>query len=143
MKKTLVIAAFAAVMFSAPGFAQAGNNHRGYNQPHHYSYGHNRYYDYRPNHRYGRHDRHYYRHHSSRHHLRDGLKVAAGALLIGSIIHAANHHKRERVVVRRRVEPTRSSDYWYRIDNEGQCVEVRLNREGQEVWTYVDPAYCD
>ena len=143
MKKYLVISAFAAVLLSESGFAEARDQHRGYYKPQH-SYGQNRHYGYN-RHRYGRYDRRYghrYSHHSSRHHIRDGLKVAAGALLIGSIIHAASNHKRERVVVRRRAAPVRSSDYWYRIDNEGECVEVRLNREGQEVWTYVDPSYC-
>ncbi|MFT5351475.1 MAG: hypothetical protein ACI9MF_002298, partial [Gammaproteobacteria bacterium] len=86
--------------------------------------------------------RHGYRNQHSRHHGHDAWKYAAGALVIGSIIHAANRPRNDRVVVQRRVVPSRSSEFWYRIDTDGQCVEVRRNSQGQEVWTYVDSSNC-
>lgn len=102
----------------------SGNQYRGRQNARHYSY--------RP-------DR--YSHHSSRHDVRSGLKVVAGALVLGSIIHAVNDNHRERVVYRTRA-PVARRDYWYRVDGDGQCVEVQLNSRGEEVWTYTDPSYC-
>lgn len=159
MKKYLIISIIVAVFLSASGFAEARNHNSGHQNGNHNSYGYNQNYGNNRHNRNGRYNRSYNRNygrhngnryygnrysgHSSRHHLRDGLKFAAGALLVGSIIHAASNNKRDRVVVQRRSTSVRNSNYWYRVDNEGQCVEVRLNQQGQEVWTYVDPSYCN
>ncbi|MFT5139333.1 MAG: hypothetical protein ACI9H8_000824 [Lysobacterales bacterium] len=133
MKKQITISLLSAALLLSAGLAQAGD--RG-NRNGHYSNNSNRHYGYQP--------RHYnhrgYRHRSGNRH--NAWKYAAGALVIGSIIHSANRPRNDRVVVQRRIEPSRSSDYWYRVDTDGQCVEVRLNRQGQEVWTYVDSSYC-
>ena len=149
MKKHIVIAIIATVMFSAAGFAEAGGRNHGYRSGHHYgydshSYGRHQSSHYRgySNRRYNRHYRQggYYRHHG-RHDYYKGLKIAAGAVVLGSLIHSINSDHRDRVVYRtRRTTPV--SNQTYRVDSEGQCVEVSLNQQGQEVWTYVDSSYC-
>jgi hypothetical protein len=69
------------------------------------------------------------------------LRVLAGAALLGTVIHAINHDRRERVVHRtQRVSPRRAGHFI--LDEQGQCVEVTTNSRGQEVWTYVDSSYC-
>lgn len=102
-------------------------------------------------HRYSQYSSGYNRHrrHNNRHELRKGLKVAAGVLVLGSVIHAiANNNRRydsrssSSVRVDPQPYPNTRQDYWYRIDSEGQCVEVKLNQYGQEVWTDTDNAYC-
>ena len=145
MKKDIVIAVIATVFLGAAGFAEGSHGDRGYRNGHHNGYSSSRHYRYDNryrSHHYNRGYRHgrYYRHRSHHDHYK-GLKIAAGAVVLGSLIHAINSDRRERTVYRtRRVEP--SGDYWYRVDSEGQCVEVRLNQKGQEVWTYVDGSYC-
>jgi hypothetical protein len=143
MKKHIVLAVLASALLGAASFAEAGNGNRGYRNGHHNGYSSIRYghYPTRNHHGYAR--RSHYRHGDYRghHDYHKGLRIAAGAVVIGSLIHAINHDRRERVVYRtRRVAP--GSDYWYRVDTDGQCVEVRLNQQGQEVWTYVDSSYC-
>ena len=142
MKKQIIIMLVTGLLVVA-GVAEAGDrSHRNGHRANH-SYSSNRYYGYQPRHyRWYGYGHHNYGHHSSRHHLRDGLKFVAGALVLGSIIHAATDSRRDRVIVRSRPAPSIVSDYWYRIDNDGQCVEVQLNRQGQEVWTYVDSSNC-
>ncbi len=144
MKKQIIITLVSMGLLAMAGMAEAGDRHHRYGHHSNHSYSSNHYYGYQPRH-YNRYDYRYrsYGHHSSRHHLRDGLKVVAGALILGSIIYAATDSRRDRVIVRRRPAPSNNTDYWYRIDNDGQCVEVRLNRQGQEVWTYVDSSYCN
>lgn len=143
MKKQIIITLISTGLLVSAGLAEARDrgHHNGYRS--HHSYSSNYHFGYQPRHYSHLDYRHnYYRHHSGRHHLRNGLKIAAGALVLGSIIHAASNSRRDRVIVRRRPTPSRNSDYWYRVDNDGQCVEVRLNQKGQEVWTYVDSSYC-
>lgn len=135
-----------AAAFSATVTAQAGDRghrdgydrHYGYTQQRHYGYTSQRHYRHVPRGQYRR----AYHHDHGRHALRSGLKVAAGAVLLGTIIHSIHDNRRDRVVYRTRTVAPRN-DIYYRIDPDGQCVEVTHNRQGQEVWTYVDPAYCD
>ena len=142
MKKQILITLLATALLGMASAAQAGDRHRG-----HYN-GHNNHHGYARHHygsfHYGR-SHHYrpYRYYGYRqgHHDRyDGLQIAAGALVLGSIIYAAGSDRRHNTVYRTR--PVASSRNDYRVDSEGQCFEVSLNRQGQEVWTYVDSSYC-
>ena len=150
MNKTFISTLISVLLLSFAGMAQAGERHdgRGY-QSHgrHVSVSHYRgpsrsqyrgrqfavQRGYAP---------HHYRHHSSHHDVRNGLKVVAGALVLGSIVRAVNNSHRERVIYRTRTPVGDQDQYWYRVDSDGQCVEVRLNSLGQEVWTYTDPYHC-
>lgn len=153
MKKMIVIATVATAMLAASGFAEAngnGRNHRGvHHQPrHHYAPARhvNRHFRQQRYARQGRQHaryerRHGYRNHYRRHDHRRGLRIAAGAIVLGSLIHAINHDRHERVVYRTRQTATR--DYGnYLLDSDGQCYDVSTNNQGQEVWTWVDPSYC-
>ena len=148
MKKSIIITIVTASLMFFAGFAEAGN--RGHHNGHYSknSYGSSRHYGYRPQpylrhgYRYG-YGHGYYGHHGAVHDFRDGLKIVAGALIMGSVIQAVSNSRQEREFIRRRSVPTTRSDYWYRLDNEGQCVEVSENSQGQEVWTYVDQSYCN
>lgn len=146
MNKHIVIAVIATVFLGAAGFAEARNGDRGYRNGHHNGYSSSRHYRYdnrRRSHYYNRGSRHssYYRR-SGHHDHYKGLKIAAGAVVLGSLIHAINSDRRERVVYRTR-QTVPANDYWYRLDSEGECVEVRMNQQGREVWTYVNSSYCN
>lgn len=137
--KAILTALVTGLLLSAAGTAQAGD--RGYRD------GHGRFYGYTPARQYRHAPRHQYRSnyrrpygHQGRHDSRRGLKIAAGAVLLGAVIHSIHHDNRRERVVYRTVAPR--GDIWYRVDQDGQCVEVSQNRYGQEVWTYVDPSYC-
>jgi hypothetical protein len=152
MKAKIVITLVAIALLGLAGTANAGNRHfshrdghyRGHPVPHHYRayrapvvryHGHRHYRSY-PRVHFG-----YYGHHDH-----DAWKVAAGAVLLGSIIHSASHDRGTRVVYRERAYPvsrTPVADIWYRTDSAGDCFEVRTNTQGDEVWTLVDPGYCD
>lgn len=152
MKTKIVITLAAIALLGLAGAAAAEDRHygyrdghyRGYATPHHYRpyrhhgasyYGHRYYRPYSRVH-YG-----YYGHHDH-----DAWKVAAGAVLLGTIIHSASHERGSRVVYRERVQPvsrTPGTDRWYRTDSGGDCFEIRYNTRGDEVWTLVDPGYCD
>jgi len=141
LNKSIVVTMLATLLACTAGLAQAdGRGHRGGHgvqhgyAPRHFAYAPRRHYA--PAYHHDHHDHH------GRHALRTGLKVAAGAIIVGSIIHAINDDRRDRVVYRTRTVAPRD-DYYYRIDPKGQCVEVTHNSRGQEVWTYVDPAYCN
>ena len=136
MKKQIVITLLVTAFLGTAGIAQAGDWNRGH---HNQSRGHHN--QYRTH--YNRHYRQYrnYGYRRGRHHHHNGLKIAAGALILGSAIYAANNNWRRNVAYRSRpVAINRGS--WFRVDSDGQCVEVTLNRQGQEVWTYVDSGYC-
>ena len=139
MKKQIVITLLLTTFLGTAGTAQARDWNRGHHNGHHSSYGYARHHG---NHHYSRYRHHGYYGYTRRHHDHyKGLKIAAGALILGSAIYAANNNwRRNAVYVSRPVASNR--DYWYRVDTDGQCVEVRLNRQGQEVWTYVDSSYC-
>ena len=145
MKKQIVLTVLAIALLGATGFAQAGD--RGYRNGHDNGYRsarNNRHYAY-TNRNYRRQS---YRHQSYRHYNRHhdhykGLKIAAGAVVLGSLIHAISSDRHDRVLVRRTVRSSPAGDFWYRVDSDGQCVEVTLNSQGQEVWTYVDSSYCN
>lgn len=156
MNKQLVITVMAAALLAASGFASADNGRRGHHGPYHgghYSYGYERHrvrrhyrprHHYRPVYHHGYHHGYRHGHHHGRHELRKGLKIAAGAILLGSVIHAASDHRRDRVVVRKRVTRAPSHDDGYFVrDQEGECYEVTTNRDGEEVWTWVDQSYCN
>lgn len=135
MKKQFIITLFATALLSMASVAQAGNSHRGHYGGHYRGHS---------SHHYGRAYRHHgYRRHGRRHHNNhDGLKIVVGALVLGSLIHAVSNNQRRQVVYS---SPTArlSKEYWYIVDSNGQCVEVRLNERGNEVWTYVDSSYCN
>ena len=149
MKKQIILTLMATALLATAGIAQAGNSNRGH---HNYQ---NRGYTHGNNHRnyarnewrynnhnyYGRsyrHGGHGYNYGHHRHH--DAWKYAAGAVILGSIIHAANNRPSQTVY--RTVRSAPAVDRRYRLDTDGLCVEVSLNRENQEVWTYVDSSYC-
>ncbi len=146
MKKQIVITLFATVLLALSGMTEARDSnrgHRGYQSNHAgsgYSNKHARRH-YRGNHY---RNRHYgYNRHGRRHHgLNDGLKYAAGAIVLGSIIHSISRSQPRQVTYRSQPAVT-GQDYWYRVDSEGQCVEVRLNQQGREVWTYVGSSNCN
>ena len=146
MKKQIVIAVLASALMGSAGFAEAGDRDRGYRGGHHKSHAAHRYYGrherrHRDYYRQVRHRRHHYGYYNRHHDHYKGLKIVAGAALIGGVIHAINRAPRERIVYRT-VRPVQRGNYHYRLDTDGQCVEVSYNRQGQEVWTYVDPSYC-
>jgi hypothetical protein len=136
-RKLILTTLATSLLLAAAGTAQADD--RGYRDGYgrHHAYSQQRHYRHAPQ----RHYRQAYHHDHGRHALRSGLKVAAGAVILGSIIHSINDDRRDRVVYRTRSIAPRS-DLYYRIDPDGQCVEVSHNQRGQEVWTYVDPSYC-
>lgn len=137
-RRTVLTATVLVTALCAATVAQAGDRgHRdGYGRHHGYTY--QQHYRHVPRRPYRR----AYHHDHGRHALRSGLKIAAGAVLLGTIVHAIHDDRRERIVYRTRAVSPRH-DVYYRIDPDGQCVEVTYNRQGQEVWTYVDPAYCN
>lgn len=133
MKRSLVLTIAVTAILAWSSVAQAGG-YRG-----HGGYGH-----YRPHHTV------YYGHHG--HHgdsdLVEGLAIATGVVVLGSIIYGIHQQNRQaQASYPQAGYPTPPAApvpaYWYRIDGEGRCVQVTLNSEGREVWTYVDPAYCN
>jgi len=150
MKKRIILTLVTTALLATAGIAQAGNSNRGHQSYQNRGYSHsNHHRNYARNERRYRNNRYYghayrrgghgyynYGHHG--HH--DAWKYAAGAVILGSIIHAANNRPPKTVYRTTRSAPSR--DQRYQLDSDGQCVEVSLNREGQEVWTYVDSSYC-
>ncbi len=160
MRKQIVIALFATALLTIAGVTQAKDSDRGHRSNHSrgHSSGHHQSKHFRNHNRRGKH--YYggaYRHHGYRpysyghrgyrpygyghHGYSNGLGYVAGALVVGSLIHSINHRQPSQIVYRSK-PVSRAQDYWYRVDSDGQCVEVRMNRDGQEVWTYVDASYC-
>jgi len=142
VKKQIAVALVTSALLGIAGTTQAGNSERdqygrfsGGHDRNHYSYG--GHFNDRMNHQ-GK-NRH---HHHGHDDFGDGLAIVAGVLVLGSIIHAMNHDA-SRHVGQQPVPPGPVQDYWYRVDGDGRCVEVRLNQQGREVWTYVDPSYCN
>lgn len=147
MKKLIVLTLMATAFLATAGNAQAGNSHRGQHYYPNHGYSPAKHYrkharqerrhykQHRYGRSYGRHD-YGYRHHGHG----DAWKIAAGAAVLGTIIYAANSRPSRTVYRTRTVRA--NDDHWYRVDTDGQCVEVRLNQKGQEVWTYVDSSYC-
>lgn len=135
MKKQIVLTLITSAFLLMAGTTQAGGY--GYRGNHSGGYGGNHY-------SYGGHYRGGYGHGGGHGHLGTGIAIVAGAVVLGSIIHAATYNNRPRQVV---YSPQPAGPvpggYWYRVDADGQCVEVRLNQQGREVWTYVDPSYCN
>lgn len=146
MKKRIAITLIVAALLSLAGTVEARDAWRGHKDGHHRDY---TPVHYRNKHHRGRHHRsdHHYRsrhaHYRGRHHghhaLRDGIKIAAGALILGSVVRSINDHGSRQIVYQASRPGT---DRWYRIDQDGQCVEVRLNRYGEEVWSYTDAGRC-
>jgi hypothetical protein len=150
MKNKIAITLIVAALLSLAGTVEARDSWRGHKGGHyrdHASLQHrNKHYrSHGTRHHYR--SEHYYRnpyaHHRHQHHgyssFRDGLKFAAGALIIGSVVHSINDYGSRQVAYR--VSPA-GLDRWYRIDQDGQCVEVRRNRYGEEVWTYTESYRC-
>ncbi|NIM68952.1 MAG: hypothetical protein GTN86_12425 [Xanthomonadales bacterium] len=81
--------------------------------------------------------------HYSGHHD-DAFKLAAGAALLGTIVHAA--HASAPVAAgydpgwaaTRVLEPV----VGYRRDSTGDCFAISTDEAGNELWTLVDPAHC-
>lgn len=147
MKKKIAITLIVAALLSLASTVEArdswrshkGGHHRGHATVQHHGNHHRRHAKhYRSSHHYrSRYANHSYRHHG-RNSVRDGLKIAAGALIIGSVVRSINDHRSRQIAYR--TAPA-NANRWYRIDPDGQCVAVRLNQYGEEVWTYTD-AYC-
>lgn len=81
--------------------------------------------------------------HYSGHHD-DAFKLAAGAALLGTIVHAA--HASAPIAAgydpgwaaTRVLEPV----VGYRRDSTGDCFAISTDEAGNELWTLVDPAHC-
>jgi hypothetical protein len=132
MKKRLMIMLVTAVLLGTSGLAQARDHNRGHHDGYKHHGGHsNRYYG-------GRH----YRGYDRRRGHSNPWGYVAGAIVLGSIIHSATHRPQREVVYRTR-RTVEQPNYWYRVDADGNCVEVRLNSAGSEVWTYTDASYCE
>jgi len=144
MKKRIALALLTSLLLGLAGTVQAGN-------------GYHRHHDRYP----GGYERNFHGHHSgynNRRHRHDdddfgrGLAIVAGAVVLGTIIHAINHNSsrnanssyqaRAREPNDRYEPPAQGQDYWYRVDQNGDCVLVRLNQQGREIWSYADPSYC-
>ncbi len=115
MKTSFIVTLIATATLVFAGSSEAGGKRHG-----HGGYGH------KPQH---------HKHHRHRSDGGDIVKVAAGALVLGTLVYAISQSSRQSHAP---AEP----DYWYRIDDDGRCVLVQLNRDGREVWTYVEPGYC-
>ena len=152
MKKQIAITILVAALLSLAGTVQAGHSNRGHKNDYRGGHltaqhrgNHNRHYYGNNHYRYGTHYRgrhgYYRRGHHGHHGFRDGLRFAAGAIILGSVIHAINDNQPRQVVYQ---SPAGGSyqDRWFRVDPDGQCVEVRLNQSGEEVWTYTDASRC-
>ena len=110
MKKHIVIAVIATVFLGAAGFAEASHGDRGYRNSYNNGYSSSRHYRYDNRYRSHHNNRDYrngrYNRHRSQHDHYKGLKIAEGAVVLGSLIHAIKRDRRERTVYRtRRVEP--------------------------------------
>lgn len=155
MKKQLLISLTVAVLMTLAGTVQAGDSRRG-NHGHHGGYAkhHSTHHAYRharkhnKHHRqhnrhgaYGGHyDRGYYEHgyhDRDRDDFRKGVKIVAGAVLLGTIIHAISNSNQ-----RRSQQAAYAGDLWYQQDRDGRCYEVTRDRSGDEFWTRVDSGYC-
>jgi len=140
MNKTIIIAAFAVTLLAASGFAHA-DRYGGHHGPPRHAALHARQHGlYLPRHGFQHSRRYGYRGHHH-HDYRHGLRIAAGAVVLGSLIHAINHDRHERVVYRTR-QPVRRDFGNYVLDSDGACYEVSVNDRGQEVWTWMDSSYC-
>ena len=133
MKKRIMIMLITAVLLGTSGLAQARDHNRGHHGGYN-NYGHhgNRHYNSRGN----------YRRNGRHHGYYNPWGYVAGAIVLGSIIHSASRRP-QREVVYRTTRTVEQPNYWYRVDADGNCVEVRLNSEGNEVWTYTDASYCE
>lgn len=147
MKKKIAITLFVTALLSLAGTVEAGDSRHGYKNSHHRGHTPTNYRNkhYRKHHGYGHYRGGYgpahHRHkHHSHHLLRDGLRFAAGALIVGSVIHAISDSQ-PRVIYRSSTDGSHQN-HWYRIAQDGQCVEVRLNQNGEEVWTPAEPYRC-
>jgi hypothetical protein len=88
-------------------------------------------------HPYGRHGGHHHSHH-------DAAGILIGAALIGTAAYAAGKHSRHVVHTRPApvYTPPPAPAYWYRVDHNGDCMYVHLNKNGDEVWTPVAADNC-
>ncbi len=146
MKKQLLITLIVAILMTLAGTVQAGDSRRGHNGHHggyakhasaHHGYRHGKKHRAHHNRHY---DRGYYGHgYRDRHHddFSKGVKIVAGAVLLGTIIHAISNSEQRRVE-----RAAYAGDLWYQQDTNGQCYEVTQNQRGEEVWVRVDPRYC-
>jgi len=131
MRKQTVMAWIAGAFLLTVGTAPAqagGHGYRGqhYNPGHHYSRG------------YGGHHGGGYYHGGGDNDFVEALAIVTGVAILGSVIYGAHQNQP------RRSAPAgpAPANLWYRVDANGQCVEVRPNQQGLEVWTNVDPSYC-
>jgi hypothetical protein len=140
MKKQIVLTLITSAFLLMAGTTQAGGSGYGYRGSHSGGYGGH----------YSGYGRHYGGHYGGRGyyrggghgHLGTGLAIVAGAVVLGSIIQASTYNNRARQAQYGSRPGGPVPDYWYRVDADGQCVEVRRNQQGREVWTYVDSSYC-
>lgn len=137
MKKQIVLTLITSAFLLMAGATQAG----GYGYRGNYSGGYGGHYSGYGRHYGGHYGGHGYYRGGGHGHLGTGLAIVAGAVVLGSIINAATYNQPRQVVYRTRPGGP-VPDYWYRVDADGQCVEVRRNQQGREVWTYVDSSYC-
>lgn len=119
--------------------AEAG--HRG-----HGAYGksngyHHRTYAHRPK---QHHHRHHHGHHKSH---RNALHLVTGAVLLGTLVTTVNRPQPAGVVISApgyaiRQPYSVQQNRWYQRDTYGDCFEVRLQRDGQQVWTQTGSHNC-
>jgi len=84
--------------------------------------------------------------HAHPHHQR-ALKRSTGVIVLGPVITTLDAPRHGVVVITRPSYPSRPAysvrhNRWYQRDAFGDCFEVRLQRDGQQVWTQVRPARC-
>jgi hypothetical protein len=84
--------------------------------------------------------------HGHRHHLQ-ALELAAGAIVLGAVITTLDQPRpagivisSPRYIVRKPYAVKR--DRWYQRDAYGDCFEVRLQGDGQQVWTQAPRSRC-
>ena len=152
MRKQIALALFTGLLLSSAGTTQAGDSNHGYRSGYPGGYGGNYYGNGRGfDDRYNRHDSRRGGHDHDN--FGRGLAIVAGAVVLGTIIHAVSHNASHPVngpyqaplpdQNNRYGTPEPGQDYWYRVDQNGECVLVRLNQQGREVWANADPSYCN
>ena len=139
---------------STSAYAESGKHKRGYSN-HHYSKHH-----YSKGHHYGKGHWGYRRHRGHRsysfgHHLGH----IAGGIVVGAAVHSIfHHHHRPKVIyqqvpVYRDPEPVvevihqekvvKMPDRWYSLEDDGTCLLINKNKNGDEIRTKVPKQNCE
>lgn len=147
MNMRIVIPLLITLLAVASTPADAGGIERYYGQSHGYAkhgrqYPQQRHYGHRGSHRKGKpHGAHGHRHH------RQALELAAGVIVLGALITTLDQPRpagimmsSPRYIVRQPYAVKRNR--WYQRDAYGDCFEIRLQGDGQQVWTQAPRSRC-